>query len=117
MRFELSGKQIYLKDFLSCCPANSALLLGGVGGYEVLIKAIQNTIVIAEGISQIIFMRGISSGHLTISGEPSCPRTIPSGKDMARTPVASNLSDSGNQVWLTLVGTLKARGLPIPVKA
>ena len=69
MRFELSGKQIYLKDFLSCCPANSALLLGGVGGYEVLIKAIQNTIVIAEGISQIIFIGGLLSGHFTVVRE------------------------------------------------
>ena len=89
--------KLHLKVFLSCCPANSALLLGGEGGLEVLMKRMQNTMVIAAGMSQIIFMRGTSFASLTNIGEHPWPRTIPKGKDMARTPVASNLSDSGNQ--------------------
>ena len=36
-------------------------------------------------------------------GEIPCPQTMPRGRDIASTPVASSRSDTGNQFWLTLV--------------
>ena len=80
-------------------------------------KRTEKTMVMAEGINNRIFIRGMSSAHFTNSGDPSWPRMIPIGRERARIHVASSLSDSGNQFWLTFVGTLTARGLPIPARA
>ena len=68
--------------------STSALLFGGVGGFEVLTQNKNIIWVRAAGINHIIFIILISLGWSTNNGVNPWPKTIPNGRDIAKTIVA-----------------------------
>ena len=69
------------------------------------------------GMNQTMFIKGTSSGFLTIKGVQNCPMTIPMGLLIPRRIVARALCSSLNQCWLIFVGTHEMNGQAMPVKA
>ena len=77
--------------------ANSALRLGGDGGWSELMLKMQMMKVMRVGENQTIFMVETSDLQMTKVGVIPWPNTIPRCIDRDNIPVAINLSDSGNQ--------------------
>ena len=60
---------MHLNVFLSIRPSISALLLGGVGGRDVLTKKRQRSRVTVAGIKPTMLSMGMSSGPFTNNGD------------------------------------------------
>ena len=81
--------------------STSALLLGGVGGFDLLTPKINKICVNTAGINQTQFIVGISEAFFTNKGVIPWPNTMPKGRDIAKVIVAKVRWLSRNQCWLT----------------
>ena len=92
---------IYLLIYgILSCPI-SALLLGGVGGSEVLTRKTNIIRVIVEKIGHTQFIVGMSSGVDTKAGVSAWLSIVPSKGEKARNTVTKICSAPANQFWLT----------------
>ena len=91
----------YLFKYGILVLAISALLLGGVGGSELLTNTMNITMVIVDKIDNTQCIVGISLELGTNNGVIALPTIVPSGGENANITVTNFCWPPENQHWLT----------------